>query len=113
MPIMKFNFPQPVTEDTTHRVVPAVGSGANVAVQSQAFGDPVEGSLAVEAVGDHVQPAGLYSTAPYKPDTHRPKDRAGRCTANDDTCNGYATKRWPGLCAAHGMQEARSSTSQD
>jgi hypothetical protein len=123
MPVLKFNFqPPPVTDDPTTRMVPAVGNGDHVKVQSQAFGDPVGGQLAVESIGDHVQPASLYSTAPYKPDglhaeelpkweRPRNKQRRGRCMANGDTCRGFSTNRWPGLCAAHGMAAERSETS--
>lgn len=91
MPTENFNYIQP-----------AVAHGKNVALQSQAWGDPVDGKVRAEAPGDSVQLAGLFSTAPYVEPTD--KTRKGRCHANGDTCLGFATKRWPGLCAAHGMK---------
>lgn len=135
MPVLKWNHPPTPREDTQRRLVPAVGHGEHVAVQAQAFGDPVAGTTAFESVGDHIQPATLFSTAPYQPeglhsmdgkertDKPRTKDRRKRCTAMDDTCMGWETQRWPGLCAAHGrlsetghawpQREVPSSTSTD
>jgi hypothetical protein len=133
---MKWNHPPEPVEDAKRRVVPALGHGKTIVVQAQAFGDPVFGQLAVESIGDHIQPASMYSTAPYQPDGVHSMDgqpagdkprttkRQKRCKANNDTCMAWATKRYPGLCAAHGRlsegapawpnnAEVSSSTSTD
>ena len=100
----KFNF-----------IKPAVAHGDNIKLQSQAFGDKVDSKLRSEATGPNVQPAGLLSTAPYKPPTKNKqadadgdglmKDETGRFTKycpglDGKPCNGWATKK-TGYCAGH------------
>jgi len=43
----------------------AVGYGENIKVLSQAWGDRVTAIDRQDAAGDNIQPAGLFSTAPY------------------------------------------------
>jgi hypothetical protein len=43
----------------------ALGHGENIKVLSQAWGDRVTAVDRQDAAGDNVQPAGLFSTAPY------------------------------------------------
>lgn len=107
MAILNFNFPREQASEATPVVPTSVGYGDNIKVQAQAFGDARLAQTSTEAVGN-VAPATLYnSTAPH---VEKVKDRrAGRCVANDGTCNGFATKRWPGLCAAHGMSQDRDT----
>lgn len=42
-----------------------VGHGENIKTLAQAWGDPVTTTGRADSAGDNVQPAGLYSTAPY------------------------------------------------
>lgn len=44
---------------------PALSAGDNVALVDQAYGDPVVAKKRFNAPGEEIQPAGLYSTAPY------------------------------------------------
>ena len=131
MPVMKFNFDQTPKKRDTARRDRAVAHGDHIQVVGQAFGDPVSGQVIANEIGENVEEAWRWSTAPYQPEgVHaydpvpprkkykRPSDvePLGQCTANDGTCQGFATHRWPGLCAAHGMaaeKEAQSSTSKD
>jgi len=57
------------------RVVPQLGGEGNDNIQlvSQAWGDPVTGKARVNDPGrsDTIKPAGLFSTAPYRPDEDR------------------------------------------
>lgn len=85
---------------------PAVAHGENVALQYAVKGDPVTGKLRQAAATDlsgNIQPAGLFSTAPYRPEginaETRAKGRDRKCKANDDTCNGWATTT--GYCSGH------------
>jgi|SRR5262245_54042075 len=86
---------------------PALAHGENVALQYSLAGEQVSAKVRPDAAhgdNENVQPAGLFSTAPYLPDgKHPPKARpAGRdkkCRANDDTCNGWAGPG--GYCAGH------------
>jgi hypothetical protein len=51
-------------ESFNHRK-PALSTGDSVALVDQAYGDPVNATKRSNAPGDHIQPAGLFSTAPY------------------------------------------------
>ena len=42
-----------------------VGYGENIKPVAQAWGDPVTATGRADSAGDNIQPAGLYSTAPY------------------------------------------------
>lgn len=42
-----------------------VGYGENIKPLSQAWGDPVTATGRADSAGDNIQPAGLWSTAPY------------------------------------------------
>lgn len=121
------------TEDFSY-VKPAVGYGENVGLQYAVQGEPVSAIGRAESAqgntGANVQPAGLFSTAPYVPpgapkppdsvslakmeiveDEEIPPDpRFGKCIGNDDTCNAWATKKWAPFCNAHGQSEAKRST---
>jgi hypothetical protein len=92
-------------------VQPSVANGETVQLQYTVAGDPVSDKVRSNAPqgstnGDTIALAGLWSTAPYLPDglgqpqpKQRPRDRLNRCVANDDTCNGWATKT--GYCSGH------------
>jgi hypothetical protein len=121
MAIMKWNTPPTGNEYDRH--AHDGGHGENVALQHAAFGDHVEGGAQVNTLGPNVELATKWSTAPYRGDApatvtrapgnpygYRDKSRQGRCIANDDTCNGFATKasglRWCGLHAIHVAKQA-------
>jgi hypothetical protein len=89
------------------------GAAPNVVLQSQAWGDSLNGHNVQNAsmLGSDVKPAALHSTAPYRPDDDpsrhpdykpRPKGREGKCIANDDTCKAWATRVYPDYCNIHG-----------
>lgn len=99
-------------------IQPSVANGEHVKLAHTIAGDPVQGSAKTQAesVGENVQLAGLFSTAPYRPrkisdptrnTALREPGREGKCSGNDDTCNAYATRKYPGLCAFHGMAKYR------
>lgn len=110
------------TRNFTAKKASGVGYGDNVAVVGQAFGQPVRGLARANAPSNDnaVQPAGLFSTAPYtrstKPVGHSvsltkieairedviPDERYNRCFALEDTCMSYGTVKYNGLCNAHG-----------
>ena len=119
MAIMKFNTPPQArvperAQQTSH--------GENRALQSAAFGEHVQGGANVNTLGPNIELATKWSTAPYTGDVeasvkapepnvwgYRDASRQGRCMANDDTCNGYATKK-SGLqwCGLHAIQKAKA-----
>lgn len=94
------------TESFNH-IKPALAHGENVKLQHEVAGDLVTAKVRASNAftnGD-IQPAGLFSTAPYKPD--EPKRAAGRekkCKAHNDTCNGWATST--GYCLPHSKKLA-------
>lgn len=91
---------------------PSVAHGEDVVLQHAVRGDPVTGKLRSDAAhsdtNSDIQPAGLFSTAPYRPEgingQTRAKNREGKCLGKDDTCNGWATKT--GYCAGHSKKLA-------
>jgi len=90
-----------------------VAHGDNVQLQYAVQGDPVSGKMRSNASSkDNIKAAGLFSTAPYVPPKKketaegltvltgpRPKERMNRCLANEDSCNGTATRT--GYCYGH------------
>jgi len=109
------------TKDFTHKLSTGIGYGPNIAVQSQAFGqrNAAVGLSNSPSNDGAVQPAGLFSTAPYvgrkkvgtsvqlfKIEAIREDvlydERHGKCYAKDDTCTAWGTKKYDGLCNAHG-----------
>lgn len=97
------------------------GMTPGVVLQHEAWGDRVSGSWNLQnasMLGDDVKPAGLHSTAPYRPDDDpsrhpeykpRAKGREGKCMAKDDTCGAWATKTYPDYCNIHGRQRSGKS----
>jgi hypothetical protein len=93
-------------------IKPAVAHGDTVKLQAHAFGDQVDAKVRAEAPGSTIQPAGLFSTAPYRgpnapkvADDGLAKDATGKFTKlcpgpNGEGCNGWATKR-TGYCTGH------------
>lgn len=114
MAIMKWGTPPSGTHDD--RRAHLVGHGDNVSLQHAAFGDHVEGAASqITDINKDYGRAIKWSTAPYrgnaevegglKTTPYRDSKRQGKCMANDDTCNGWATigsdKKW---CAPHAKQ---------
>jgi len=109
------------TQDFSPKPATGVGFGPNIAVQGQAYGQLVQGVARSNAASPEgaVQPAGLFSTAPYRgpakaggsvslikieairEDVERDA-RYGKCFGNDDTCTAWGTQKYNGLCNAHG-----------
>lgn len=88
-------------------IKPSVAHGDNVALQYAVAGDPVSGKLRSDAAhsdtNSNIQPAGLFSTAPYRPPgtvvSERAKGRDKKCLGGEDTCNAWATRT--GYCSGH------------
>jgi hypothetical protein len=119
------------TESFDH-IKPALSVGEHVALIDQAYGDPVVAKKRTNAPGDNIQPAGLYSTAPYvEPPSlsvlveRKPAAplatrvaRKNRCTR--ETCGAPAMKS-TGYCYGHSLslgliepkRRAAPSTSRD
>jgi hypothetical protein len=123
-------------ESFNHRK-PALSSAPDVQLVGQLWGDPVDRTMRANAPGSNIQPAGLFSTAPYTgpgadqieqpkrvskgPDIRRVSDGARvingkpRCKANNDTCMGMAFNHE--YCLGHrksfGLLEVKPSTSRD
>ena len=78
------------------KVVPATGHGDNIKPLASAWGSPVTGISRVEALTrSNVQPAELFSTAPYVEPPNRYRG-AGTCEGKNNTCRARAingTKR--------------------
>lgn len=96
------------TEQFT-KVVPAVGHGPNLKLAHALVGEPVSGVGLVNNPGarEGIEPAGLFSTAPYvdpsiarKAKLARLDERKGHCRAKNDTCKGWASGD-DGLCRGH------------
>lgn len=74
------------------KVVPATGHGRNIQPLYKAWGDPATGISRVESLTvANVEPAGLFSTAPYvePPNKYR---GAGTCEGRNNTCKARAIK---------------------
>lgn len=128
--------------ESFHYRKPSVSSAPDVQLVGQAWGSPVETVGRANAPGTNIQPAGLFSTAPYTgPDSEgdsgpvrrqtseaiirrvadnaRIVNKRARCRANGDTCMGIAHLQYKGYCYGHarslGMvttKEAEPSTSK-
>lgn len=99
------------TEDFTH-IKPVVGSGGdNIKLVSQAWGDPVSDTGLVGNGGGNIQPAGLFSTAPYRPPAKSgfiPVEERIKCVGKDGTCKNTYKLRPNGLCpGCDGSRRAR------
>jgi hypothetical protein len=120
MPIMKWNTPP--TGDMHDRHAHVVGHGDNVALAHAVSGSLVEGGGQTNTLGPNIELATKWSTAPYRGDQpvtdtpapppnaygYRDASRVGKCTANDDTCNGNATIASDRLlCAGHQKSAAK------
>lgn len=84
----------------------AAGHGPKVALAHTVYGGPVTEKMVPNAPGvsDHIQPAGVFSTAPYLPDGLEhppPKERKTKqlCAFPDKPCRAYATQT--GFCVFH------------
>jgi hypothetical protein len=118
------------TESFNH-IKPALSAGENVALVDQAYGDPVTGKKRSNAPGgDAIQPAGLYSTAPYvePPSLNvlvapKPAPKLATRVARSNPCTrencGAPAMRSTGYCYGHSRslglieRKAEPSTSRD
>lgn len=63
-------------------------------------GSPVQGVGGVTHTAGDIQPAGLYSTAPYVPPKRRAHDNPDRQLCSHEGCKAYPMKKIP-YCAGH------------
>ena len=63
------------------------GDGGKIQIVGQAWGDPVTGRARVNSPGasETIKPAGLFSTAPYRPPVPKEPKTYG-CVGKDGTC---------------------------
>lgn len=104
MAVMKWGTPP--KGDAEDRRAHIVGHGEGVSLQHSTFGDLVQGGAQVSSLNENYDIATRWSTAPYvgeeevdfglrippNPFGYRDSSRQGKCMANDDTCNGSATR---------------------
>lgn len=83
----------------THQHAAAEG----VALAHSIYGSPVATPLGFERDGGDIQPAGLHSTAPYKPPKRREKDSPKKTLCPMDGCRAFPTKA-TGYCVGHSKQ---------
>ena len=83
----------------THQHAAAEG----VALVHTLYGSPVASPQGFERGGGDIQPAGLHSTAPYKPPKRRAKDNPNRVLCPMDGCKAFPTKA-TGYCVGHSRQ---------
>lgn len=82
----------------THQHAAAEG----VALAHTIWGSPVAGPQGHERDGN-IQPAGLHSTAPYKPPKRRVKDSPKKALCPVEGCKAFPTKA-TGYCVGHSKQ---------
>ena len=75
-------------------------SGEGVALVHTLYGSPVQGTRGINDSNPDVQPAGLHSTAPYKPPKRREKDNPTKVLCPFDGCKAFPTKK-TGYCIGH------------
>jgi len=81
----------------THQHAAAEG----VALAHTIYGSPVATPLGFERGSGDIQPAGLHSTAPYKPPKRREKDNPTKPLCEyEGGCKAFAMKAVP-YCAGH------------
>jgi len=89
------------TEKFDH-IKPAVrGSGDHIKPMISAWGDPYETTGRVNTGHGNIQPAGLFSTAPYVPPKEPevvPEPDPVHCVGKDGTCTNTKRLRYNGLC---------------
>ena len=69
-------------------------------LQHQLAGEPVSGIGGVNHAHGDIQPAGLHSTAPYKPPKRRKRDNPDVVLCSYEECKAYPI-RATGYCAGH------------
>jgi hypothetical protein len=88
------------TEKFDH-IKPAVrGSGDHIKPMISAWGDPYETTGRVNTGHGNIQPAGLFSTAPYVP----PTPKTEHCLGKNNTCTNTEHLRNSGYCPGCDIQ---------
>jgi hypothetical protein len=77
-------------------------SAEGVALAHTIYGSPVASPQGHER-SSNIQPAGLHSTAPYKPPKRRAKDSPKKTLCPADGCRAFPTKA-TGYCVGHSKQ---------
>lgn len=92
------------------------GSAEGVALAHTIYGSPVEGIGGTTHRTDTIQPAGLHSTAPYRPPKRRVRDNPDKLLCSFEGCKAYPTKKHP-YCAGHarslGLLEVKFKNQHD
>ena len=101
MATMKYNTPP--SGDHHDRQASVVGHGDGIALVNSVWGEMVKGGAQVNTLGNDVELASRYSTAPYAGETedgtpiprtnpygYRDSSRQKRCIGKNDTCMGWA-----------------------
>jgi len=97
------------TEDFSH-IKPVVQSGGgDIQLVSQAWGDAVTGVALVNTGEGNIQPAGLFSTAPYVPS----KPKLPTCIGKHGACENTEKLDRNGRCMGCRIAYARSIVRQD
>ena len=76
------------------------GSAEGVALAHTIYGSPVATPLGFERGSGDIQPAGLHSTAPYRPPKRRVRDNPDKLLCSAEGCKAYPIKKAP-YCAGH------------
>jgi hypothetical protein len=85
-------------------IKPALANGTNVMLQHAWKGEPAQATGRAESPGENIQPAGLWSTAPYVDPTQTPKaPRKAHCSGKGGTCKAHVIHDL-GLCVFHARQ---------
>jgi hypothetical protein len=75
-------------------------SAEGVQLAHTLYGTHVQGSGGVTHASGDIQPAGLHSTAPYRPPKRRMKDNPDKLLCSAEGCKAYPIKKVP-YCAGH------------
>jgi hypothetical protein len=71
-----------------------------VALVHSIYGSPVQGIGGVTHAHGDIQPAGLHSTAPYRPPKRRDRDNPDKVLCSSEGCKAFPIKT-TGYCAGH------------
>jgi hypothetical protein len=75
-------------------------SAEGIALTHTLYGSPVQGIGGTTHRTENIQPAGLHSTAPYRPPKRRKADNPDKLLCSFDGCKAFPIKTTP-YCAGH------------
>lgn len=76
------------------------GAAEGVALVHTLYGTPVQGVGGTTHTNGNIQPAGLHSTAPYRPPKRRQRDNPDVILCSYEDCKAFPIKK-TGYCAGH------------